>query len=72
MTKRLVEIDDDLLADAQKAAGASTIKETVAVALTRLVAEDRRKEAEVRRRWARAADAVRDLHDPDVMSGAWS
>ncbi len=72
MTKRLVEIDDDLLAEAQRVANASTIKETVAVALTRLIAEDRRKEAAVRQRWARTAGALRDLHNPDVMSGAWS
>ena len=37
MTKRLVEIDDDLLAQARAAAGTSTIKATVETALQRLV-----------------------------------
>ena len=37
MTKRLVEIDDELLARARVAAGADTIKATVETALRRLV-----------------------------------
>ena len=37
MTKRLVEIDDDLLAQARAAAGTETIKATVEAALQRLV-----------------------------------
>jgi Arc/MetJ family transcription regulator len=37
MTKRLVEIDDDLLAQARSAAGTDTIKATVETALQRLV-----------------------------------
>lgn len=37
MTKRLVEIDDDLLARARAAAGTETIKATVETALQRLV-----------------------------------
>lgn len=72
MTKRLVDIDDHLLAQAQQAAGTVTIKETVNMALARLVEHDRRTEVEVRRRWARARHALQDLHDPEVMGEAWS
>ena len=37
MTKRLIEIDDDLLERARNASRASTIKETVEIALQKLV-----------------------------------
>lgn len=40
MTKRLVEIDDELLARARVAAGTKTIKATVETALQRLVDRD--------------------------------
>jgi len=40
MTKRLVEIDDELLARARVAARAGTIKGTVEAALQRLVEQD--------------------------------
>lgn len=40
MTKRLIEIDDQLLEQARSAAGAKTMKETVEVALRRLAAQD--------------------------------
>lgn len=40
MAKRLVDIDDDLLERARSAAGTDTIKETVNVALRRLVDDE--------------------------------
>jgi Arc/MetJ family transcription regulator len=40
VTKRLIEIDDQLLERARSAAGAKTMKETVEVALRRMAAED--------------------------------
>ena len=40
MTKRLVDIDDDLLARARSAAGVGTIKATVETALRRLADEE--------------------------------
>lgn len=40
VTKRLVDIDDELLEKARAVAGAGTIKGTVAVALQRLVDQD--------------------------------
>jgi hypothetical protein len=48
MTKRLVEIDDDLLERARGAAGTRTIKDTVHTALMHL-ANDERVLAHVRR-----------------------
>ena len=41
IVKRLVDIDDDLLERAQNIAGTGTIKETVNVALNRLVDDER-------------------------------
>ena len=41
MSKRLVEIDDDLLERARSVAGTGTIKETVNAALQRLVNDER-------------------------------
>lgn len=40
MTKRLVEIDDDLLTRARNVVGADTIRATVETALQRLVDQD--------------------------------
>ncbi len=40
MTKRLVDIDDDLLARARTVAGTDTIRATVETALRRLVDQD--------------------------------
>ena len=40
MAKRLVDIDDDLLERARSAAGTDTIKETVNVALRRIVDDE--------------------------------
>lgn len=71
MTKRLVDIDDDLLAAAQQASGDATIKATMHQALELYVAEHRRKEAELRERWAALGDVLVDLQDPEIMRGAW-
>ena len=67
MTKRLVEIDDELLAEARQLTGARTMKEAVHTALQQLV------DAELRRRHLRRLETGEgtDLADPDVMQGAW-
>ena len=67
MTKRLVDIDDDLLERAQTLLGAATMKETVNRALQEVV------DADLRRRHADRLFSMEglDLDDPDVMSGAW-
>jgi Arc/MetJ family transcription regulator len=67
MSKRLVDIDDDLLAEATRVLGASTMKETVNGALAELVAAERRRRHADR---LEAMDGL-DLDDPDVMAGAW-
>lgn len=67
VTKRLVDIDDDLLERAQTLLGAVTMKETVNRALHEVV------DADLRRRHADRLFSMEglDLDDPDVMSGAW-
>ena len=67
VTKRLVEIDDDLLDEATALLGASTMKETVNRSLEAVVLAARR------RRHADRLEAMRDLDlaKPRVMSGAW-
>ncbi len=67
MSKRLVDIDDDLLVEATTILGASTMKEAVNRSLESVVAGARR------RRHAERLQDMRgiDLDDPQVMSGAW-
>lgn len=67
MTKRLVDIDDDLLGEATTVLGASTMKEAVNRSLEAVVlTAHRRRHAD---RLAQMRDL--DLADPTVMSGAW-
>ena len=67
MSKRLVDIDDDLLEAASAVLGASTMKAAVNRALEEVVLADRR------RRHADRLETMRglDLNDPNVMAGAW-
>lgn len=71
MSKRLVEIDDEVLREAQRVLGTATIEETVAAALQGAIASAARKgvDLESLRRFSRAA---RDLGDPSVMAEAWA
>jgi len=67
VSKRLVDIDDDLLDEATTILGASTMKETVNRSLEAVVLADRRR---------RHADRLETMHNldlakPKVMSGAW-
>jgi len=67
MTKRLVDIDDDLLAEARETLGTGTMKATVNGALRQVC------DMEVARRHGlrlMTMDGL-DLHDPEVMKGAW-
>lgn len=67
MVKKLVDIDEELLAQAAAILGAETMKETVNRSLAEIIAR------EVRRRHAerlRTMDGL-DLDDPDVMTPAW-
>jgi Arc/MetJ family transcription regulator len=67
VSKRLVDIDDDLLEEATAILGASTMKETVNLSLEAVVlAARRRRHAD---RLAEMRDL--DLAEPTVMAGAW-
>lgn len=72
MTKRLIDIDDGLLAAAQDAAGQDSIKGTVTEALDRLVAQQRRREERLRASWADLGDGLADLQDEEVVGEAWA
>lgn len=67
VTKRLVDIDDELLEEAAAALGTSTMKQTVSRSLEEVVLAARR------RRHADRLEAMRDLDlaKPRVMAGAW-
>ena len=67
MSKRLVEIDDELLEEAAAILDAPTMKETVNRSLEAVVLAARR------RRHADRLEAMEglDLAKPRVMSGAW-
>ncbi|MHB8511904.1 MAG: type II toxin-antitoxin system VapB family antitoxin [Actinomycetota bacterium] len=67
MSKRLVDIDDQLLEEASAILGASTMKETVARALESVVLTDRRRRHVQRLKSMKGID----LNKPKVMSGAW-
>lgn len=67
VTKRLVDIDDALLAQATNILGSSTMKEAVNQSLEHVV------QAALRRRHAErlATMSGLDLDDDQVMAGAW-
>ena len=67
MSKRLVDIDDDLLKEASDVLGASTMKEAVNRSLESVVLAARRR---------RHAERLANMHGLDldnskVMGGAW-
>jgi Arc/MetJ family transcription regulator len=70
MTKRLVDIDDAVLDEARQVLGTSTLKDTVNAALTETVKAARRR-AITKEDLRRAAEACKDLGDPEVMARAW-
>jgi len=70
MTKRLVDIDDDVLTEARRALGTTTIKDTVTAALQDAARAASRRSVDLAA-LRRFADASRDLRDPEVMSRAW-
>jgi len=67
VSKRLVDIDDELLREASTVLGAATMKETVNRALESVVLDARR------RRHADRLETMEglDLGRPKVMAGAW-
>jgi Arc/MetJ family transcription regulator len=71
MTKRLVDIDDELLGDAQTALGTTTYKETVNQALAWVIRQRRVPLQDTPDVISAFAQATVDLSDPDVMRAAW-
>lgn len=71
VTKRLIDIDDELLLAAQAALGVRTFKETVRAALEQAVSSRRHSGTPTSVLLADFAAATRDLSDPDVMGAAW-
>lgn len=71
MTKRLIDIDDALLSNAQAVMGTETYKDTVNQALLRVVEQRRVPLQDTPGILAAFAAATRDLSDPEVMDAAW-
>ncbi len=71
VTKRLIDIDDELLRAAQATLGAGTFKETVRAALEQVIARRGRAGTPTSSLLAGFAAATRDLSDPEVMDAAW-
>ena len=67
VTKRLVDIDDALLAEVRELIGVATMKEAVNTALRQLL------DAELRRQHLRRLETGRgtDIGDEEIMQGAW-
>lgn len=67
MTKKLIDIDDEVLAQASRILGARTMKETVNRALAEVVLLANRRAHAARL----AGMEGLDLDDDDVMAKAW-
>jgi Arc/MetJ family transcription regulator len=66
MTKKLIDVDDELLSQAKEVLGVSTFRDAVNGALGDVVRRHHRRE------YARLlAAGEHDLSDPEAMSGAW-
>lgn len=70
MTKRLVDIDDDILDEARRALGTTTLKDTVNESLRNVVLTAARRKI-TKEDIAAFAEAAKDLGDPEVMAKAW-
>lgn len=70
VTKRLVEIDDEVLEDTRRALGTVTIKDTVTTALVEAVKASNRRGI-TKEDLRRFTEACKDLGDPEVMAKAW-
>jgi Arc/MetJ family transcription regulator len=68
MAKTLIDVDDQLLADARTLLGTTTKKDTVNAALRAVIERQRRVEAFED---TRAQSFLADLTDPKVREQAW-
>lgn len=71
MTKRLIDVEDEVLETARRVLGTHTIKDTVNAALRASVQAAERRERLDAGTLKRFADASCDLLDEDVMADAW-
>lgn len=71
VTKRLVDIDDDLLEQARAALGTKTLKDTVNLSLMQAAHSASRTQRAREVDWDAFADAIQDLGNPEIMAGAW-
>lgn len=67
LRKTSVEIDEELMAEAQRILSTETIKDTIHEAFMALVREEARK-ADIQA--LRQLEGM-DLADPEIMAGAW-
>ena len=67
MAKTVVDLDDELLAEAARMLGTTTKKDTVNRALAELVQRRRRQDLVT---WL-GSDPLPDLRDPEVREQAW-
>jgi Arc/MetJ family transcription regulator len=70
MTKRLVDIDDEILEEARRALGTTTLKETVNRSLRSIVETHQRRQI-TKEDIQRFIEATEDLRNPETMAKAW-
>jgi Arc/MetJ family transcription regulator len=70
MTKRLVDIDDEILDQARRALGTTTLKDTVNESLRATVQASMHRDL-TQEDIERFVKATVDLRDPEIMAGAW-
>jgi Arc/MetJ family transcription regulator len=70
MTKRLVDIDDEILDEARRALGTTTLKDTVNQSL-RNAAEASRRRKITKQDLQAFVEATEDLRNPEIMAKAW-
>lgn len=70
MTKRLVDVDDELLEGARRALGTQTLKETVNASLAETIRSERLRSLTVED-LQEVGRLLQDLGDPEVMRKAW-
>jgi Arc/MetJ family transcription regulator len=70
MTKRLVDIDDEILDEARRALGTTTLKDTVNQSLRNAAKASRRRKI-TKEDLQAFVEATEDLRNPEIMAKAW-
>lgn len=70
MTKRLVDIDDEVLDEARRALGTTTLKDTVNQSL-RTAVQSARRGTITPEDLQRVGELLVDLRNPEIMAKAW-